>query len=162
MARAELVIAVGNEVRDECTGRFRVASRRVVLVPNGRDPSLLRPRSEPVEAAGATLIFVGALTPQKQPDRFIEVVRRLWDSWEDDAEIRDVATGRFIDRDKLHYIDFEGKWFSVKGPSVTPRPPQGQPPVSVLAHVPVAFALAARCCPSSQRSRSWSSWRRVS
>ena len=75
---------------------------------------------------------------------FIEVVRRLWDSWEDDAEIRDVATGRFIDRDKLHYIDFEGKWFSVKGPSVTPRPPQGQPLVSVLAHVPVAFALAAR------------------
>jgi alkanesulfonate monooxygenase SsuD/methylene tetrahydromethanopterin reductase-like flavin-dependent oxidoreductase (luciferase family) len=75
---------------------------------------------------------------------FVEVVRRLWDSWEDDAEIRDAATGRFIDRDKLHYIDFEGRWFSVKGPSVTPRPPQGQPPVSVLAHVPVAFALAAR------------------
>jgi alkanesulfonate monooxygenase SsuD/methylene tetrahydromethanopterin reductase-like flavin-dependent oxidoreductase (luciferase family) len=75
---------------------------------------------------------------------FVEVVRRLWDSWEDDAEIRDVATGRFIDRDKLHYIDFEGRWFSVKGPSITPRPPQGQPLVSVLAHVPVAFALAAR------------------
>ena len=75
---------------------------------------------------------------------FVEVVRRLWDSWEDDAEIRDVATGRFIDRDKLHYIDFEGKWFSVKGPAVTPRPPQGQPLVTVLAHVPVAFALAAR------------------
>ena len=35
---------------------------------------------------------------------YVEVLRRLWDSWEDDAEIRDVATGRFIDRDKLHYI----------------------------------------------------------
>ena len=57
----------------------------------------------------------------------VEVVRRLWDSWEDDAEIRDVATGRFVDRDKLHYIDFEGRWFSVRGPSITPRPPQGQP-----------------------------------
>jgi alkanesulfonate monooxygenase SsuD/methylene tetrahydromethanopterin reductase-like flavin-dependent oxidoreductase (luciferase family) len=75
---------------------------------------------------------------------FLEVCRRLWDSWEDDAEIRDVATGRFVDRDKLHYIDFEGRWFSVKGPSITPRPPQGQPVVSVLAHVPVAFRLAAR------------------
>jgi alkanesulfonate monooxygenase SsuD/methylene tetrahydromethanopterin reductase-like flavin-dependent oxidoreductase (luciferase family) len=75
---------------------------------------------------------------------FVEVVRRLWDSWEDDAEIRDVATGRFIDRDKLHYIDFEGRWFSVKGPAITPRPPQGQPLVTVLAHVPVAFRLAAR------------------
>src|SRR5580704_10173028 len=75
---------------------------------------------------------------------FIEVVRRLWDSWEDDAEIRDVATGRFVDRDKLHYIDFEGKWFSVKGPSITPRPPQGQPLVTVLAHIDTAFRLAAR------------------
>ena len=75
---------------------------------------------------------------------FVEVCRRLWDSWEDDAEIRDAATGRFVDRDKLHYIDFEGRWFSVKGPSITPRPPQGQPVVTVLAHVPVAFRLAAR------------------
>jgi alkanesulfonate monooxygenase SsuD/methylene tetrahydromethanopterin reductase-like flavin-dependent oxidoreductase (luciferase family) len=75
---------------------------------------------------------------------YVEVVRRLWDSWEDDAEIRDVATGRFVDREKLHYIDFEGRWFSVKGPSITPRPPQGQPPVAVLAHVPVAYRLAAR------------------
>ncbi|ALG11263.1 LLM class flavin-dependent oxidoreductase [Kibdelosporangium phytohabitans] len=61
---------------------------------------------------------------------YVEVLRRLWDSWEDDAEIRDVATGRFVDRDKLHYIDFEGKWFTVKGPSITPRPPQGQPVVA--------------------------------
>jgi alkanesulfonate monooxygenase SsuD/methylene tetrahydromethanopterin reductase-like flavin-dependent oxidoreductase (luciferase family) len=76
---------------------------------------------------------------------FVEVVRRLWDSWEDDAEIRDVTTGRFIDRDKLHYIGFEGRWFDVRGPSITPRPPQGQPVVSVLAHVPTAFRLAARC-----------------
>jgi alkanesulfonate monooxygenase SsuD/methylene tetrahydromethanopterin reductase-like flavin-dependent oxidoreductase (luciferase family) len=75
---------------------------------------------------------------------FIEVVRRLWDSWEDDAEIRDVSTGRFVDRDKLHYVDFEGPWFSVRGPSITPRPPQGQPIVSVLAHVGAAFRLAAR------------------
>jgi alkanesulfonate monooxygenase SsuD/methylene tetrahydromethanopterin reductase-like flavin-dependent oxidoreductase (luciferase family) len=75
---------------------------------------------------------------------FVEVMRRLWDSWEADAEIRDVATGRFIDRSKVHYIDFEGRWFSVKGPSITPRPPQGQPVVSVLAHVPLAFQLAAR------------------
>nr|WP_107438343.1 MULTISPECIES: LLM class flavin-dependent oxidoreductase [Streptomyces] len=63
----------------------------------------------------------------------VEVVRRLWDSWEDDAEIRDVATGRFVDRDKLHYIDFEGPHFSVRGPSITPRPPQGQPLVTASA-----------------------------
>jgi glycosyltransferase involved in cell wall biosynthesis len=79
MARAALVVAVGAEVRDECTGRFRVAAQRTVLIPNGRDPSLFRPRSEPTDAGEPTLIFVGALTPQKQPDRFIEIVRRLRD-----------------------------------------------------------------------------------
>jgi alkanesulfonate monooxygenase SsuD/methylene tetrahydromethanopterin reductase-like flavin-dependent oxidoreductase (luciferase family) len=75
---------------------------------------------------------------------YVEVLRRLWDSWEDDAEIRDVATGRFVDRDKLHYIDFGGRWFSVKGPSITPRPPQGQPPVTALAHAAIPYRLAAR------------------
>ena len=74
----------------------------------------------------------------------VEVVRRLWDSWEDDAEIRDAATGRFIDRDKLHYIDFTGSRFSVRGPSITPRPPQGQPLVVALAHASVPYAFAAR------------------
>jgi alkanesulfonate monooxygenase SsuD/methylene tetrahydromethanopterin reductase-like flavin-dependent oxidoreductase (luciferase family) len=74
---------------------------------------------------------------------YVEVVRRLWDSWEDDAEIRDVATGRFVDRSKLHYIDFEGRWFRVKGPSITPRPPQGQPPVVALAHSTVPYRFAA-------------------
>jgi alkanesulfonate monooxygenase SsuD/methylene tetrahydromethanopterin reductase-like flavin-dependent oxidoreductase (luciferase family) len=75
---------------------------------------------------------------------YVEVVRRLWDSWEDDAEIRDVATGRFIDRGKLHYIDFAGRHFSVKGPSITPRPPQGQPVVTALAHSPVPYRLVGR------------------
>jgi alkanesulfonate monooxygenase SsuD/methylene tetrahydromethanopterin reductase-like flavin-dependent oxidoreductase (luciferase family) len=73
----------------------------------------------------------------------VEVVRRLWDSWEDDAVIRDVATGRFIDRDKLHYVDFAGRHFSVRGPSITPRPPQGQPLVTALAPDPAAFEFAA-------------------
>ncbi len=74
---------------------------------------------------------------------YVEVVRRLWDSWEDDAEIRDVRTGRFVDRGKLHYIDFAGPRFSVKGPSITPRPPQGQPVVSALAHQGPAYRLVA-------------------
>jgi alkanesulfonate monooxygenase SsuD/methylene tetrahydromethanopterin reductase-like flavin-dependent oxidoreductase (luciferase family) len=74
----------------------------------------------------------------------IEVVRRLWDSWEDDAEIRDAATDRFLDSAKVHQVDFEGRWFSVRGPSITPRPPQGQPIVAALAHAEVPYRLAAR------------------
>jgi alkanesulfonate monooxygenase SsuD/methylene tetrahydromethanopterin reductase-like flavin-dependent oxidoreductase (luciferase family) len=79
-----------------------------------------------------------------EAEEYVEVVRRLWDSWEDDAEIRDAATGRFIDRDKLHYIDFVGERFSVKGPSITPRPPQGQPVVTALAHADIPYRFAAR------------------
>jgi len=72
---------------------------------------------------------------------YAEVLRRLWDSWEDDAEIRDAATGRFVDRDKLHYIDFEGRFFSVRGPSITPRPPQGQPVIAALGHQQIPYEL---------------------
>lgn len=74
----------------------------------------------------------------------IDVVGRLWDSWEDDAEIRDSATGRFVDREKLHHVDYEGIRFAVKGPSITPRPPQGRPPVIVTATSEAALRLAAR------------------
>ncbi|WP_043732160.1 LLM class flavin-dependent oxidoreductase [Kutzneria sp. 744] len=75
----------------------------------------------------------------------VEVVRRLWDSWADDAEIRDVATGRFIDADRVRHIDFVGEHFSVKGPAITPRPPQGQPVVASLAHASTPFEFAAAC-----------------
>lgn len=73
-----------------------------------------------------------------------EVARRLWDSWEDDAIIRDVATGRFLDGARLHHIDFESERFSVVGPSIVPRSPQGQLPITVLAHSAAIFELAAR------------------
>lgn len=56
----------------------------------------------------------------------VRVARELWDSWDDDAVIRDVATSRYLDRDRLHYIDFTGDTFAVKGPAIVPRPPQGQ------------------------------------
>ncbi|MFF2051663.1 LLM class flavin-dependent oxidoreductase [Leifsonia sp. NPDC058194] len=75
---------------------------------------------------------------------FVAVVRRLWDSWEDDAVIRDVSTGRFLDRDKLHHVDVEGAAIRIAGPSITPRPPQGQPVVTVLAHAEIPYRLAAR------------------
>ncbi len=77
MARANVLVAVGDEVLEECTGRFRVSPQRAIMIPNGRDPSRFRPQSESAEADVATLIFVGALTPGKQPGRFVEVVRHL-------------------------------------------------------------------------------------
>ena len=97
----------------------------------------LRDRTDPAVRQLATGLFDEAAD-------YVEVIRRLWDSWEDDAEIRDAATGRFIDRGRLHYIDCTGEHFSVRGPSITPRPPQGQPLVSALGHAAVAYRLMAR------------------
>jgi len=71
-----------------------------------------------------------------------EVVSRLWDSWDDDAIIRDVTTGRFIDRDRIHNAAFEGRHLSVHGASIVPRSPQGRPPVFSLAHRSDAAAFA--------------------
>jgi alkanesulfonate monooxygenase SsuD/methylene tetrahydromethanopterin reductase-like flavin-dependent oxidoreductase (luciferase family) len=110
--------------------RVQVSSRRDVAALFGR-------RQLPARSAGLVNELFDEATD------YVEVLRRLWDSWEDDAEIRDVATGRFVDRDKLHYIDFVGAHFSVKGPSITPRPPQGQPVVAALGHVDPAYQLIA-------------------
>ena len=74
----------------------------------------------------------------------IEVVRGLWNSWDDDAVIRDLPSGRFLDNSRLHPIDFHGDHFSVRGPSITPRPPQGQPLVTILAHQTIPYRLAAQ------------------
>ena len=101
------------------------------------DAELVGVRSAPDPETGLRDLFDEAAD-------VVDVVRRLWDSWEDDAIIKDVATGRFVDREKLHYVDFEGAFFSVKGPSIVPRPPQGQPVVAVLAHQPIPFEFAAR------------------
>ncbi|MDT7649667.1 MAG: hypothetical protein QOI36_1073, partial [Pseudonocardiales bacterium] len=60
------------------------------------------------------------------------------------AVIRDVATGRYVDRDKLHYIDFTGDFFSVKGPSITPRSPQAHPLVVLRGDEPEALPVAGR------------------
>ncbi|NKL44045.1 LLM class flavin-dependent oxidoreductase [Rhizobium leguminosarum] len=62
----------------------------------------------------------------------IDVIRRLWDSWEEDAIVRDRESFRFLDGAKLHYINFESAGFKVLGPSITPRPPQGQPVVAAV------------------------------
>jgi FMN-dependent oxidoreductase (nitrilotriacetate monooxygenase family) len=60
-------------------------------------------------------------------DEFLEATTALWDSWEDDALVLDRASGRFADPNKVHQLDFAGKWFDVKGPLTVPRTPQGRP-----------------------------------
>jgi FMN-dependent oxidoreductase (nitrilotriacetate monooxygenase family) len=60
-------------------------------------------------------------------DEYLEVVRGLWDSWEDDALTHDKESGQFFDPNKLHALDHKGKFFQVKGPLNIARSRQGQP-----------------------------------
>jgi FMN-dependent oxidoreductase (nitrilotriacetate monooxygenase family) len=58
---------------------------------------------------------------------FFDVVTGLWDSWADDAFIRDVESGVYFDPDKLHTLNHKGDFFKVKGPLNVGRPIQGWP-----------------------------------
>jgi alkanesulfonate monooxygenase len=58
---------------------------------------------------------------------FVQVVRGLWDSWDEDAFVHDKATGQFYDPDRMHVLDHKGPHFSVQGPLTVARTPQGYP-----------------------------------
>ena len=58
---------------------------------------------------------------------FVEVVQGLWDSYEDDAFVREKAAGRFLDKPKQHALNHKGEFFSVAGPLALSRSKQGQP-----------------------------------
>ncbi|MFG2589382.1 LLM class flavin-dependent oxidoreductase [Streptomyces sp. NPDC048438] len=84
---------------------------------------------EDLATVGGAALSAAALA--RETADVIDAARALWDSWEDDAVIKDAASGRFLDSRRVHHIDFEGASFTVKGPLITPRPPQGQ--IVVLA-----------------------------
>jgi len=97
---------------------FAAAGRAGWLVTATGEPAAARAWGRPVVEVAAAL--------RREARDSVRVVRDLWDSWEDDAAVRDVDTGRYLDRDKVHYIDFRGESYSVKGPAIVPRSPQGQ------------------------------------
>ncbi|WP_158747047.1 LLM class flavin-dependent oxidoreductase [Acidisphaera sp. L21] len=75
---------------------------------------------------------------------FYDVVRGLWDSWEDDAFLRDKASGIWFDIDKMHILNHEGPHFRVRGPLNVSRSPQGRPVVAQAGSSGVGMDLAAR------------------
>ncbi|MCA1226572.1 MULTISPECIES: LLM class flavin-dependent oxidoreductase [unclassified Saccharopolyspora] len=70
---------------------------------------------------------------------FVGLVRALWDSWDDDAFVRDKGSGAFVDADRIRAVDHVGAHFQVRGPLNLARPPQGHP---VLAHAADELAAA--------------------
>ena len=142
-------IALVPEIDTVYTEPFHVSTQLASLdyVSGGRAGWIVTAAESPEAAAAVGRSSVTGAGLGQEAAASIEVSRRLWDSWEDDAVIRDVATGRYIDVDKLHYVDFQtpagfpGAGYSVKGPSIIPRPLQGQLPVlapaSLIGGVPV-------------------------
>jgi FMN-dependent oxidoreductase (nitrilotriacetate monooxygenase family) len=63
----------------------------------------------------------------RRAHEFIDVVEGLWDSWADDAFVRDVESGTYFDPEKMHVLDHKGEHFSVRGPLNVARPIQGHP-----------------------------------
>ena len=83
-------------------------------------------------SAGAAQNFNGKDLPSHE-DRYnkaaehLRVVKGLWDSWEDGAFVRNKETGEFFDKEKMHELNHEGEYFSVKGPLNLERSQQGYP-----------------------------------
>ncbi len=79
-------------------------------------------------------------------DEFADVVKGLWDSWEDDAFLRDRSSGRYLDPAKLHTLNHEGTYFTVRGPLNAARPPQGHPVLFQAGGSVPGRELAAKSC----------------
>ncbi|WP_217134097.1 LLM class flavin-dependent oxidoreductase [Leucobacter chinensis] len=142
------------------TEPFHVATALQTLdhISQGRGGWQLRISGDPQSAAAfgrrgapnVNLAEVLAGRPDEALDELIDeagdvaqVARLLWGSWDADAIIRDTETGRFLDRDRVRHINFSSERFSIAGPSIVPRSPQGQLPITVLSHSPRVHRLAA-------------------
>jgi len=77
-------------------------------------------------------------------DEYLNVTQGLWDSWDDDAFVRDRETSTFFDKDKLHTLDHKGKFFEVAGPLNIRRSAQGQPVIFQAGSSDAGIALAGK------------------
>jgi N-acetyl-S-(2-succino)cysteine monooxygenase len=77
-------------------------------------------------------------------EEFVDLVKGLWDSYEDDAFIRDKESGIFVDPDKVHQLNHQGAHFSVAGPLNVGRPIQGYPVIVQAGASEAGRELAAR------------------
>lgn len=77
-------------------------------------------------------------------EEFVDTVIALWESWEHGALVGDKASGLFADRNRVHPVNHDGSFFSVRGPSTLPRSPQGRPILYQAGSSEEGRALAAR------------------
>jgi FMN-dependent oxidoreductase (nitrilotriacetate monooxygenase family) len=121
------LIATGSTSFDE---PFHVARRFASLdhISGGRAGWNIVTTSNPDAAKNFGLeVHLDHAERYRRAREFYDVVTGLWDSWADDAFIRDVDSGVFFDPEKLHTLDHKGEFFSVHGPLHVARPVQGWP-----------------------------------
>ena len=80
----------------------------------------------------------------ERANEFVDVVKGLWDCWDDGAIVADKATGRYIDPDKVRPLNHKGRFFQVRGPINMARCPQGHPVIIQAGGSPSGLELAAR------------------
>ena len=80
----------------------------------------------------------------ERAEEFVDVVRGIWDSYDDDAFSRDKDSGRYLRPGKVHFLNHKGKHFQVRGPSAVPRSPQGHPVMIQAGSSEPGMNLSAR------------------
>jgi len=80
----------------------------------------------------------------ERANEHVDIVRGLWDSWEQDAFVRDKETGVFYEAAKRHVLDHRGQFYSVRGPLDLPRSPQHRPIILNAGGSDAGMELAAR------------------
>ncbi len=77
-------------------------------------------------------------------DEYLDLVIQLWASWEPDAVVADRETGVYVDHTKVHTVDFQGRFYSARGPLNTISPPQGRPVLCQAGASPKGRAFASK------------------
>lgn len=111
---------------------------------HGRSGWLAQRETSAVHAAAFDrTITDGAAEIASEIDEFVGVVGELFDGWEDGAVIRDAQSGAYLDVNRIHRIDHRGPHLGVRGPLVTPRPPQGRVPSFIRGDIAESVSTPA-------------------
>lgn len=112
---------------------FHLATQLMSLdhLSDGRAGWLLQAETDPAVPAAVGREVLGLEASAREAADVLGAVRAVWDSWAPDAVVRDTERGVYVDASRLQYADVEAETFSVRGPAITPRSPQGLLPVLV-------------------------------
>lgn len=112
---------------------FHLATQLMSLdhISHGRAGWLLQAETDPSAAEAVGREVLGLEATAREAADVLEAARTVWGTWAPDAVVRDTERGVYVDASRLQYADVEAETFSVRGPAITPRSPQGLLPVLV-------------------------------